>query len=79
MHVSSLTDMDVRAKSSSLPLLFDPQSAFIQKLLSVYQKETGDMVSKPMAIGGGTYAKECPNTVAFGSAFKGKRWQYSPS
>lgn len=72
MHVSSLTDMDVRAKSSSLPLLFDPQSAFIQKLLSVYQKETGDMVSKPMAIGGGTYAKECPNTVAFGSAFKGR-------
>ncbi len=71
-HVAGLTDMEVTALSSSKPLLFDPESDFIQKLLSVYQLETGDLTSKPMAIGGGTYAKECPNTVAFGSAFKGR-------
>jgi len=72
LHVADLTDMEVSAKSSSSPLLFDPQSPFIQKLLQVYQLETGDLESRPMAIGGGTYAKECPNTVAFGSAFKGR-------
>lgn len=71
-HVANLTDMEVKAKSSSRPLLFDPTSPFIQKLLNVYQLETGDLVSRPMAIGGGTYAKECPNTVAFGSAFTGR-------
>lgn len=57
--------------SDSPFLLFDPKSKFVQKLLEVYQQETGDMVSQPMAIGGGTYAKECPNTIAFGSAFVG--------
>lgn len=71
-HVAQMTDMEVKSRSSSKPLVFDPQSPFIQKLLKVYQEETGDLESKPMAIGGGTYAKECPNTVAFGSAFKGR-------
>lgn len=66
------TDMDIKIKSTSRVLLFDPKSDFIQKLLSVYQIETGDFEGKPMGIGGGTYAKECPNTVAFGSAFKGR-------
>lgn len=71
-QVAKILDMQVTRKSSSKPLVFDPKSAFIQKLLSVYQDETGDLESLPMAIGGGTYAKECPNTVAFGSAFKGR-------
>ncbi len=58
--------------SQRKPLLFDPESKFIQTLLKAYQDETGDLISKPLAIGGGTYAKECPNTVAFGSAFSGR-------
>ena len=37
----------------------------------VYIKETGDTVNKKMTIGGGTYAKETRNTIAFGSAFPG--------
>ncbi len=39
--------------------------------MEVYQEETGSE-EKPMAIGGGTYAKEAKNTVAFGSHFLGK-------
>ena len=50
-------------------LLFNPESKMIQTLLKCYQEETHDYVSKPMAIGGGTYAKESKNTVAFGSHF----------
>lgn len=53
------------------PALYVPKdSKLVQLLLSVYRKETGDM-SEPMCIGGGTYAKSMPNTVAFGTMFPG--------
>lgn len=67
--LSKTLAMDLSIESEREALLFDPNSEFIQVLLQAYQDETGDMASKPLAIGGGTYAKECPNTVAFGSAF----------
>ena len=50
-------------------LLVDPKSKMITALLESYQEYTGDYTSQPMAIGGGTYAKESKNTVAFGSHF----------
>lgn len=53
-------------------LLIDPQSKLVQLLLQAYQKETGDYTSRPLAIGGGTYAKESRNTLAFGSTFPGR-------
>lgn len=55
--------------SVSDPLLIDPNSKMVQTLMDVYQKETGDYESKAMTIGGGTYAKESKNTLAFGSHF----------
>ncbi|MFA6667862.1 MAG: Sapep family Mn(2+)-dependent dipeptidase [Bacilli bacterium] len=52
---------------------FDPdKTEFIKVLAKVYVDETGDTKNKPMTIGGGTYAKEAKNTVAFGSHFPGK-------
>lgn len=53
-------------------LLFEPETPFIQTLLKVYQEETGDYKTPIMTIGGGTYAKETKNSVAFGSAFPGR-------
>ena len=53
-------------------LYFDPELPFIKTLAKVYVDETGDTVNKPMTIGGGTYAKEAKNTIAFGSHFPGK-------
>ncbi len=54
------------------PLLFFPQdSVLIKTLLKAYQDETGDLRSKPLAIGGGTYAKCADNVVAFGMQFPG--------
>ena len=48
-------------------LLFYPkESTLIQTLMNAYQQETGDMTTKMKAIGGGTYAKEANNIVAFG-------------
>lgn len=44
-------------------------SEIIQKMMKVYQEVTGDMEAKPLAIGGGTYAKAMPGIVAFGAEF----------
>lgn len=54
------------------PLLYYPKdSVLISTLLKSYRDETGDLTSEPLAIGGGTYAKETSNTVAFGMQFPG--------
>ncbi len=54
------------------PLLFYPKdSVLINTLLDVYQQETGDFITPPIATGGGTYAKEADNVVAFGMEFPG--------
>ena len=52
------------------PLLFYPKDhPLIQTLLKAYQEETGDYQTPIKAIGGGTYAKETNNCVAFGAEF----------
>ena len=54
------------------PLLYIPKNnPLVKTLYKVYVDETGDRKSKPLAIGGGTYAKEASNVVAFGMEFKG--------
>jgi dipeptidase, putative len=50
-----------------LPHLYvDPNSELVQKLHGAYAEISGDKESKPVTMGGGTYAKEMPNCVAFG-------------
>ena len=44
-------------------------SEIVQKLLGVYRKITGDM-TPAFCIGGGTYAKDIPNILAFGAEKK---------
>lgn len=51
-------------------LYLPPESELIQKLTRVYHECTG-LDATPKAIGGGTYAKMMPNTVAFGPIFPG--------
>ena len=46
-------------------LFIDPDAPLIKELLDVYRKATGDMTA-PLQVGGGTYARELPNAVAFG-------------
>lgn len=55
--------------SDDKPLLIDPNSPMVKTLLNVYQDETNDTDTQIMTIGGGTYAKESKNTLAFGSHF----------
>ena len=54
------------------PLLYYPKdSILVSTLLKAYIDETGDTNAQPKAIGGGTYAKEANNIVAFGAEFPG--------
>ena len=54
------------------PLLYYPKdSVLVTTLLNAYREETGDLKNEPKAIGGGTYAKEANNIVAFGMEFPG--------
>lgn len=51
------------------PLFIDPDGKLVSILMDAYQKQTGDTESKPMTIGGGTYAKAMKNCVAYGAMF----------
>ena len=51
-------------------LYMPEESALVRKLLEVYTRCTGKE-AKPKCIGGGTYAKMMPNTLAFGPIFPG--------
>ena len=54
------------------PLLYYPKDhPLIKTLLRVYQEETGDLETPIIASGGGTYAKEADNIVAFGMEYPG--------
>ncbi|MGB9680369.1 MAG: dipeptidase PepV [Thermoanaerobacteraceae bacterium] len=53
------------------PLYFPPDHPLIKTLSKVYEEQTG-LKTELLAIGGGTYAKEMKNMVAFGPIFPGK-------
>jgi len=72
-RIQKQTNLKLVPDEDERVLYFDPEKTeFIKVLADVYVRETGDTVNKPMTIGGGTYAKECANVVAFGSHFPGK-------
>jgi len=47
-------------------------SPLVSTLYQAYQSVTGDTTSRPMTIGGGTYARMIPNAVAFGAMLPGR-------
>lgn len=54
------------------PLYMPLDSPLVSELMAIYQDVTGEKDSKPIAIGGGTYARSMPNCVAFGAIFEEK-------
>ncbi|MEG0771901.1 dipeptidase PepV [Clostridium sp.] len=52
------------------PLYFSPENSLVKTLQKVYAEQTGKE-AQLISIGGGTYAKEMPNTLAFGPTFPG--------
>ncbi|KRQ87463.1 putative dipeptidase [Caloramator mitchellensis] len=65
------TGIKVDKMAHQEPLYFAKDHELVKKLMKVYRDITNDD-SEPIAIGGGTYAKEMPNTLAFGPLFPGK-------
>lgn len=51
------------------PIYVPADDDLIVTLMNVYQKHTGDTESRPIVIGGGTYARAMENAVAFGMTF----------
>lgn len=56
-------------ENHNAPLYFPKEYPLVEKLQKVF-KDVTDRNDKPVALGGGTYAKLMPNTVAFGPNFK---------
>lgn len=53
-----------------VPLHVPADHEVVKGLLEVYHEQTG-LPAYPIAIGGGTYSRTMPNTVAFGISFPG--------
>ena len=64
-------NFDVLKKTNNKLLYVPKDSELVSKLVKVYEAQTGDK-REPIAIGGGTYAKDFPNMVAFGPVFPGE-------
>ena len=66
--VAGEAGFSILEKSNADSLYVSQDSELVVKLMEVYKAQTG-RDDKPMAIGGGTYAKHFPNMVAFGPCF----------
>ena len=64
-------DFEINVLSESKLLYYPLDSVLVSTLLRVYQEETGDYETKPLTSGGGTYAKEADNVIAFGAEYPG--------
>ena len=56
----------VKERSNSLGHYIAPDTELVSTLMDVYGELSGDRESKPLSIGGGTYAREFKNAVAVG-------------
>jgi succinyl-diaminopimelate desuccinylase len=65
------TGINIENMTHQKPLYFPASHPLIKVLQKVYEEQTGKKADL-LAIGGGTYAKEMPNIVAFGPIFPGK-------
>ncbi|MBR0295705.1 MAG: Sapep family Mn(2+)-dependent dipeptidase [Bacilli bacterium] len=60
---------EIEVLGDSKLLFFQKNDDIVRILLKAYQEESGDFKTPILAIGGGTYAKEADNIIAFGAEF----------
>lgn len=51
------------------PIYFPKDSPLVKTLMDVYRRCTGDKESRPISMGGATYARAIPKAVGFGAIF----------
>lgn len=65
-------NLGIVKKEHKAPIYMPKDDEMIKTLMEVYKKHTGDENCEPQVIGGGTYARACKNTIAFGADFPGE-------
>ena len=70
-----ITQTQTNILSTSAGYVFDKNAPLVSLLMQAYREETGDSEAEPLAIGGGTYARESKNSVAFGPTFVGRDYR----
>lgn len=68
---NSINNSTVTIGGEHDPLYIAPESKLVATLLDAYTEVTGKN-AEPISIGGATYARAMPNTVAFGPIFPGE-------
>lgn len=58
-------------QSEYKPIYIEEDDPLVMNLMKAYIEETGDTVSKPQVIAGGTYSKKIERMLAFGALFPG--------
>ena len=72
MTVLDRYDLGVVKGKTQEPVYLPADSPLIETLMDIYKAHTGDKQSRPLVIGGGTYARAMDNIVAFGAMFPGE-------
>lgn len=72
MSVLDTYDLGIVKGKTQKPIYIPADDPLIKTLMEVYIKHTGDKDSRPLVIGGGTYARAMKNIVAFGAMFPGE-------
>lgn len=65
------TEVGFVKKMLEKPVYLPDDDPMVQNLIGAYVDETGDDKTKPLVMGGGTYAKLIPGTLAYGGMFPG--------
>ena len=69
--ISKFENVSAKLLSNSNGFKMDENSVMIKSLVNAYKEVTKDYDAKPICIGGGTYAREFTNCVAFGPEMEG--------
>ena len=72
MEVVDKYNIGIVKNAHQMPVYIAKDNPLITTLMDIYRKHTGDNDSKPVVIGGGTYARAMDNNVAFGGHFPGE-------
>lgn len=64
-------DMGIVKKGCQAPIFMDVDNPMVKALMTAYEANTADFKVKPIAMGGGTYARAFKNMLAFGALFPG--------
>ena len=73
MPIVNKYNLGVIKEKQQAPIYMPEDDPLIVTLMNIYKKHTGDVTSKPLVIGGGTYARACPGIIAFGCIFPGEK------